>query len=85
VVDRPERGADAAVERACKDTGLPVKGRENEKVPRRAHKFSFDDHLADALLALLYAHFYFEIVGRSAPTSGGIMTKLAPRHPRTIS
>lgn len=80
----PNGASARAVERACQDTGLPVKGRENEKVKRRAHMFSWDDHLSDALLALLYAHFYFEVVGKIGSDEWWHMTKLAPRHPRTI-
>jgi hypothetical protein len=81
----PNGANTAAVERACKDTGLPVKGRENEPVPRSAFRFNFDQHLTDALLALIYAHYYFEIVGFIGDDEWWHLRKLAPRHPRTIA
>jgi len=80
----PNGAPAATVERACRDTGLPVKGRENEPVRRSAYRFNFDEHLSDALLALLYGHFYFEQVGYIGEDEWLHLRKLAPRHPRTI-
>ena len=77
-------GAPASmVEQAARDLGLPIKGHEDDDIPISSNRFTFDDFIGDALLAPLYGHFYFEIVGDIRGDEWH-MVKLAPRHPRTI-
>lgn len=76
-------GAPAALaEQAAADLGLPIRGHEDDNIARGPRQFDFDAFLDDALLAPLYGHFHFEIVGEQ--DSAWHMVKLAPRHPRTI-
>ena len=77
-------GAPASlVEQASADLGLPIRGHEDDSIARGPRLFDFDQFLDDALLAPLYGHFHFEIVGDVAPDAWH-MLKLAPRHPSTI-
>jgi hypothetical protein len=80
-------GASAALtEQAAADLGLPVRGHEEDNIARSASVFDFDDFLADVLLGPLYGHFHFEIVGDvNADLTEWHLSKLAPRHPRTIA
>lgn len=77
-------GAPAALaEQAATDFGLPIRGEEDDDIARGPRMFDFDSFLNDALLAPLYGHFYFEIVG-DVLGSAWHMLKLSPRHPRTL-
>jgi hypothetical protein len=81
-------GAPAALcERASEDLGLPLRGHEDDHIPRaRLQGVNFDEFLTDVLLAPVYGHFYFEIVGRTNPArTEWHVERLAPRHPRTIA
>jgi hypothetical protein len=80
-------GAPAAiVERIAEDVGLPIRGHEDDHVPISAYRFDFDGFLTNALLAPIYGHFYFEQVGEiNLAATEWRLTKLAPRHPRTIA
>lgn len=82
----PNGAPKGLVEDAATDLGLPVRGEEDEdgNVRRAAAKFDFDCFLQDVLLAPLYGFMDFEIVGTNSPDDGWRMSKLAPRHPRTI-
>lgn len=78
-------GAPAAmVEQVASDFGLPIKGKEDDPIAISPAEFQWDAFLDDALLAPLYGHFYFEIVG-DVQGSAWHMLKLSPRHPRTIA
>ncbi len=77
-------GAPASLaEQAAADLGLPILGHEDDNVPRGPRLFDFDRFLDDALLAPIYGHFHFEIVG-DVQADAWHMLKLAPRHPQTI-
>ena len=65
--------------------GLPVKGEPVNAPLRTRDKFDFDDHLALALLELVYGHSLFEQVYRVADDGSVRLRKLAWRPPRTIS
>jgi hypothetical protein len=57
---------------------------------RSQKRFSWYNHVATALKALQYGHYYFEQVGEitdEAPGGGQVwrLRKLGPRHPRTIT
>lgn len=69
----------------ARDYNLPIRGKEDQHQGRFKGRFSFQDHLRHALLALLYGHMYFEQCGRS-DTGDGLwhLTKLAPRMPHSI-
>lgn len=66
---------------------LPVRGQEPG--PRPTSQFNHDRHLAHALRAIVYGHYYFErVYAYSDPREGGDgrfhLAKLATRPPRTI-
>lgn len=79
----PNKAPAALAEQAAGDLGLPIRGHEDDAIPRGPRKFDFDAFLDDALLGPLYGHMHFEIVGEQDSTAWH-MLKLAPRHPRTI-
>lgn len=79
----PNKAPAALAEQAAADLGLPIRGEEDDAIPRGPREFSFDNFLNDALLAPLYGHFYFEIVG-DVLANAWRMSKLSPRHPRTL-
>jgi hypothetical protein len=81
----PNKAPKRIVENCATDLGLPIKGEEaDEGIKRAANKFGFDRWLSDALLGPLYGFMHFEIVGRVEEAKDWRMSKLAPRHPRTI-
>jgi hypothetical protein len=68
---------------------LPIAGQEPQRKNRVRGRFSFDRHLAHALRALAYGHYYFEqIYEYRDPRDGGDgllhLKKLGTRPPRTI-
>lgn len=70
--------------------GLPIVGDSDEDRPatrlRGRDRFSWDQHLRLALLALDFGHMFFEQVYRlDEPTGRFRLRKLGPRMPRTIS
>lgn len=67
------------------DLGLPIVGKTPKPAPRERDKFSWPDHLRQALLMLVFGHMYFEQVYRIDPDgSAAHLRKLAPRMPKTI-
>jgi len=80
----PNNAKPAVVEALAKDLNMPIKGADAYNEGRRRNRFSHDKHLTDALLAPTYGHFYFELVGEIGDDGFWHLTKLAPRHPRTI-
>jgi hypothetical protein len=79
-------GAKARVTQFVADNlGLPVAGKEPKPAPRTRDRFSWPEHLRNALLMLPFGHMFFEQVYRV--DSGGDrahLRKLAPRMPRSI-
>lgn len=76
-------GAPAGLaENAASDLGLPIKGHEDDTVPRARNRFDWDTFLGDALLAPLYGFFDFEIAGGVVEGKEWRLDKLGPRHPR---
>jgi hypothetical protein len=49
-----------------------------------AYRFNFLEHLSEALLALVFGHYYFEQVGEVDAAGWWRLRKLAPRAPQTI-
>lgn len=79
-------GARASVVKfVADDLGLPIVGKQMKPVARRKDRFSWADHLRQALLMLVFGHMYFEQVYRvnDAGTQAHLR-KLAPRMPKTI-
>lgn len=71
------------VNQLSKDYNLPIRGKEDKHQGRSKGRFSFQNHLRHALLALLYGHMYFEQCGE---IKNGLwhLTKLAPRMPHSL-
>lgn len=80
----PNKAPAKVVEQAAADLGLPILGHEDDPIERSRSTFDFDQFLSDALLAPLYGHFHFEIVGGDEEGNWR-MDKLSPRHPRTLA
>lgn len=79
----------ARVAKLAADLGLPIRGKDPGPIPRYKRRFQFRKHLIDALRALYYGHYCFEIVGEQEDpfgTNKGLwhLRKLAPRPPHTI-
>jgi hypothetical protein len=67
------------------DLGLPIVGKNPTAPPRLKDRFSWQEHLRQALMMLVFGHMYFEQVYRV--DDGGTaahLRKLAPRPPKTI-
>lgn len=78
-------GADTAiVEAIAADYNLPIHGQEDKPRGRRKRRFSFDNHLRHALLAIIYGHMYFNQVGEIGTDGLWHLRKLSPRMPNTI-
>jgi hypothetical protein len=75
-------GGDPKMADHCADSlGLPVRG--EDPVHRRSG-FNHDRHMAHALRAIGYGHFYFETVYRIGDDGLAHLAKLGSRPPRTI-
>jgi hypothetical protein len=87
----PNGAPDSAVAQISEDLNLDIKDEQPRNRSRTKGRFNFQQHIADAFLALMYGHYFFEQVGQiiDDPThpSGQRwqLRKLAPREPRTIS
>lgn len=81
----PNGARDEVVRFVADDLGLPIVGQNPKPPPRSKDRFSWPEHLRQALLMLPFGHMYFEIVFRvnDAGTEAHLR-KLAPRMPRTI-
>lgn len=83
----PNGARDEVVEHVAMDLGLPIVGMSEDDMPRgrTRDRFSFQAHLADALLSLRYGHSVMEQVGRLDERGRVRLRKLALRPARTIS
>ena len=83
----PNGARDEVVEHVAADLGLPIVGVDEEDMPRgrTRDRFSWKQHLADALLSLRYGHSVMEQVGRLDERGRVRLRKLALRPARTIS
>lgn len=59
-------------------------GEDSAPPQRTAHRFSWHNHLREALLSLTYGHMFFEQVYRIRPDGLADLRKLGMRHPRTL-
>lgn len=79
---RPE-----VVQFVAQNLGLPIVGLSDSPppVPRERDRFSWGQHVAWALLCVVYGHAFFEQVYRYDEATGMYhLRKLAPRWPKTI-
>lgn len=65
--------------------GLRLAGAEERSTPRSRDRFSWSDHLQQALLMIVYGHMFFEQVYRIDSDGRARLRKLAPRLPATLS
>jgi hypothetical protein len=81
----PQQADSALAAAVADDLGLPVKGSSEPARAGSRERFSFNQHLQQAVLSLLYGFFDFEIVGHVDETTNlWRLDKLAPRPPRTV-
>jgi hypothetical protein len=81
----PNGARDEVVQLVADDLGLPIVGSNPAPPPRSKDRFSWPEHLRQALLMLPFGHMFFEIVFRvTEDGSRAHLRKLAPRMPRTI-
>ena len=79
-------GAKARVTQFVADElGLPVVGKNPKPAPRTRDRFSWAEHLQQALLMLPFGHMFFEQVYRVGDDGRAHLRKLGPRMPRTIA
>jgi hypothetical protein len=71
------------VKEISEDLGVPVMGEDEQPLGRMKGKFVHSAHIRQAMLAVLYGHMYFNIVGKIIDGKWRL-TKLAPRMPQTI-
>jgi hypothetical protein len=66
------------------DLNMDVQGQDPKPRGRRKGRFSFDDYIFHALMALIYGHMFFE---QSGEIVNGMwrLRKLSPRMPETIN
>lgn len=74
----------------ARNLGLPIKDADPQDTYgenlRGTDRFSWQEHLSNALLMLVYGHYFFEQVYRlSDDGSQLLLRKLGPRPPRTIA
>ncbi|TFV90718.1 hypothetical protein E4P38_02875 [Blastococcus sp. CT_GayMR16] len=83
----PAGARDEVVQFVADDLGLRIKGQDDDTPPARTRdRFSWSEHLQNALLMTVFGHMYFEQVYRPLGADGFMhLRKLAPRWPRTIS
>lgn len=80
----PNGAEDEVVEKFADDVSLPIIGQEERPIGRTRNRFNHDDHLAHALLALLYGHQFMEQQGYVDDDLNWRLRKLFPIMPRTI-
>jgi hypothetical protein len=81
-IDPDKADADCAL-RIAEDLGLPLIGEAGADAIETTSRFSHSDHIRHALLAPLFGHYAFEILGEIVDGKARLR-KLAPRPPRTI-
>lgn len=81
----PNGAKPAIVQKLSKDYSLPILGKEDQfRSGRRRGRFSFYDHVPQALRSLQYGHYFFEIVGAVGDDGLWHLSKLAERPPTTL-
>jgi hypothetical protein len=80
----PAGAAPEVVQFVAENLGLPIVGEMPGPSPRTRDRFSWPEHLREALLMLPFGHMFFEQVYR-VDGDRAYLRKLAPRMPRTIA
>jgi hypothetical protein len=81
----PAGARSEVVEFVADDLGLPILGQNPKTLPRLKDRFSWVDHLREALLMLVFGHSYFEQLYRvTEDGSRAHLRKLELRPSRTI-
>lgn len=80
----PNGATDQSAEQFAEDLGLPIKDQPRATLGRTKGRFSHDEHLRHALLALPLGHMFFEQVGEIVDGRWRLR-KLSPRMPHSIS
>jgi len=81
----PNGASDEVTEFVADNLGLPVVGTEPKAPLRQQDRFSWDEHLRQALLMLPFGHMYFEQTYRiDEDGKRARLRKLGPRMPKTI-
>jgi SPP1 gp7 family putative phage head morphogenesis protein len=82
----PNGARDEVVAHVSTDIGLPLLGDDSPEPSgvRVRGRFSWDEHIRMALLALPYGHMFFEQVYEIRDDGRAHLAKLAPRLPQTI-
>lgn len=83
----PNGARDEVVAFVAKNLGLPIRGGEEDVKPseRTRDRFSWSQHLQQALLMLVFGHSVFEQVYRIDDDGKAVLRKLAPRPAQTIA
>jgi uncharacterized protein DUF935 len=79
----PAGARDEVVQLVAEDLGLPIVGRDPKPLARTKDRFSWPDHLREALLMLPFGHMYFEQTYRIVEGLARLR-KLGARMPKTI-
>lgn len=80
----PNGARDEVVRHVADSLGLPIRGETDEPPKRQRGRFNHERHLAHALQALAYGHYYFEQVYELGDDGLLHLKKLGTRPPRTI-
>jgi hypothetical protein len=81
----PNDARDEVVDHVADSLNLPIRGADDPRPRRERGRFNHDRHLAHALQALGYGHYYFEQVYEYGEDGLLHLRKLGTRPPRTIS
>lgn len=81
-----EGASDEVTQFVAENLGLSIRGGAELPTPKRMRdRFSWHDHLRQALLEIVFGHMFFEQQYRVSPDgSRALLRKLEPRMPRTI-
>lgn len=77
--------SDEVTQFVAAELGLPVDGADAVPAARTRDRFSWPDHLRQALRMLVHGHMFFEQVYRIGDDGRAHLRKLAPRLPQTIT
>src|SRR6185369_2361874 len=81
----PNGAREEVVKLVAGDMGLPIVGKDPGPRQRMQDRFSWDDHLRQALLMLPFGHMFFEQTYRiDEDGKTAHLRKLGPRMPKTI-
>ncbi|WP_182359551.1 phage portal protein family protein [Tomitella gaofuii] len=80
----PNGARDEVVQHVADDLNLPIVGQPERNTGRTRGRFSWNEHLDQALLMMPYGHMFFEQVYRIDEANRVRLRKLAPRMPLSI-